>query len=78
MMINNSISNSNKVSNSIKKELDCEPICNKIFLKTKVRSYNDEATDFNNRKIPEAGSNNISWSVMFIDSLLKNDKNYYL
>ena len=29
----------NKVSNSIKKELDCKPIYNKILRKTKLRSY---------------------------------------
>ena len=35
----------NKVSNSIKKELDCKPFYNKKVLKTKIRSYGDEATD---------------------------------
>ena len=53
----------NKVSNSIKKELDCQPICNKIFLKTKTRSYGDETTDFHTRKLPEAGYNYICWWV---------------
>ena len=38
---NNSIWN--KVNNIIKKELDCEPIYNKNFLKTKTRSYGNEA-----------------------------------
>ena len=33
------ISNSIRVSNSIKKELDCKLICKKHFLKTKRRSY---------------------------------------
>ena len=47
----------NKVSNSIKKELDCKLICQKHFLKTKVRSYSDETTDFHPRKTPQAGSN---------------------
>ena len=40
----------NKVSNSIKKELDCEPIYIKKFLKTKIRSYGDEDTDFHSKK----------------------------
>ena len=43
----------NRVSNSIKKEkeLNCEPIYNKSFLKTKINSYDDEAKDFYNKKI---------------------------
>ena len=36
----------NKDSNSIKKEFNSEPIFNKEFLKTKIKSYVDEATDF--------------------------------
>ena len=40
---------SNKVSNSIKE--DCESVFNKKFLKTKIRSYGDEATYFHIRKI---------------------------
>ena len=39
----------NEGSNSIKE--DCEPIFNKKFFKTKIRSYGDEATDFHIRKI---------------------------
>ena len=36
----------NKVSNSIKKEFFNEPICNKNFLKTKIKFYPDEASGF--------------------------------
>ena len=36
----------NKVNNSIKEELNFEPIYNKKFLKNKTRSYGNEATDF--------------------------------
>ena len=39
----------NKVSNSIKE--DCESVFNKKFLKTKIRSYGDEATYFHIRQI---------------------------
>ena len=39
----------NKVSNSIKE--DCESVFNKKFLKTKIRSYGDEATYFHIRNI---------------------------
>ena len=45
-------------------------------IKIKTRSYSDEATDFHERKVPEAGSNYICWSVTFID-VLKNSENYY-
>ena len=29
-----------------KKEFDSEPVCNKEFLKTKIKSHGDEVTDF--------------------------------
>ena len=43
----------NKVSNTIEKEIDWELlIYNKIFLKTKIRSDDDQATDFFDKDIP--------------------------
>ena len=42
----------NKVSTNIKKEFDSEPVYSKRFLKTKTKSYSDEATDFHNKEIP--------------------------
>ena len=39
-----------KVSNSYKKELDCEHAYNKKNFKTKVRSYGDDAADFHAEK----------------------------
>ena len=36
----------------IKKEFDSEPIYNKNYLKTKVKSHGYEATDFYNNQIP--------------------------
>ena len=44
------------IRNYIKKELDCKPIYNKKFLKTKIRSYGDEATDFQDNEIPKKDS----------------------
>ena len=41
----------------IKKEFDSEPAYNKNFLKTKIKSYGDEATDFHDKEIPQVGSN---------------------
>ena len=41
----------NEVSNSIKKEFFNEPMYNKNFLKTKIKSYPDEATGFFEKEI---------------------------
>ena len=35
-----------KVSADINKEFDSEPVCNKNYLKTKIRSHGDEITNF--------------------------------
>ena len=46
-----------KVKNSIKKDFDSEPLCNKKYLKAKIKSYNVKSnTNFLNNKIPEEGS----------------------
>ena len=63
-----------KASTSIKKELDSEPIYDKKFLKTKIRSYGDEATDFCDKKMPKAGSDYICLAVIIIDCVLKKVK----
>ena len=38
-----------KVISDIKKESDSEPVYNKKFLKTKIKCYGEEATDFHNK-----------------------------
>ena len=68
----------NKVSNSIKKELDREPGYNKKFLKTKIESYGDETTDFHDKEMPRAGSNYTCLAVILIEFVLKKDGNYFL
>ena len=45
----------NEVSNGTKNEPDSEPIYNKKFLKTKAKSYGDEATDFHDNEVPKKG-----------------------
>ena len=35
----------------MKEELESEPIYNKKFLKTKIKSYSDESTDFHDKEI---------------------------
>ena len=66
-----------KVSADIKKEFDSKPVHNKKCLKTKIKSNNDETTDFHNKEIPKAGSNYIYLAVIKVDSTLKKDENYY-
>ena len=38
--------NWDKVGADVKKEFDSNPVCNKYFLKTKIKSHGNEATDF--------------------------------
>ena len=39
-----------KVSADIKRELDSEPVYNKNYLKTTIKSHGDEVTDFYEKK----------------------------
>ena len=64
-----------KISADIKKEFDSEPFYNKKFLKTKIKSYGDEATGFHDKKIRRVESNRLA---VILESALKKDKNYYL
>ena len=66
-----------KFSANIKKEFDSEPVYNKKLLKTKIKSYSDEATDFHNKEIPKAGADCTCLAVITIDSALQKDENYY-
>ena len=45
------------VSADIKKEFDSEPVSNKNFMKSKVKSHSDEVRDFYNKKILKVTSN---------------------
>ena len=49
----------------------------KIFLKTKIKSYGDEVTDFYGREIPKVDSNHTCLAVISLDSALNKDRNYY-
>ena len=64
-----------KVSAYIKKEFYSGPVYNKEFLKTKVKSHGDEATDFYDNKVPKVDSNHTCLTVIGLDSALKKD--YY-
>ena len=46
-------------------------------MKTKIKSYRDEATNFHNKEIPKVGSNDTCLAVITIDSALKKIENYH-
>ena len=55
-----------KVSADIRKESDSESVSNKKYLKTKMKSYGDEGTDFYDKEVPRAGSNHTCLTVIMI------------
>ena len=66
------------LSADIKNRFDSEPVYNKFFLKTKIRSRGDKIhRDFYDKKIPEVESTNTCLAVINLDSTLKKDDNYY-
>ena len=67
----------NKVSANMKKEFDSEPVYNKEFLKTKIKSHGDVITDFYDKEIPKLDSNHTCLAVISLESALKTDDNYY-
>ena len=59
-----------KVKNSIKKELDSEPVHNEKYLKAEIISYNGKLNRiFYNDKIPKEGSQFIFLSVIMINCI---------
>ena len=66
-----------KVSSDIKKEFDSKPVYNKRFLKTNIKSYSDQATDFHDKEVPKVGSNHTCSTVICLVSVLKKNENYY-
>ena len=57
-----------KFSADIKKEFDSEPFYNKIFLKSKIKTYGDEVTDFYDKEIPKIDSYQTCLAVISLDS----------
>ena len=66
-----------KVSAGIKKQFDSKLVYNKKFLKTKIKSYGNEATDFHDKEIPKVDSNHTCLPIISLDSALNKDENYY-
>ena len=67
-----------KLKKNIKKELTSEPVRNKIILNSKAKSYGQEATDFQDIKVPKVNCKCTCLAVISLDSVLKRDENYYL
>ena len=61
----------------IKKEFNCEPVYNNQFLKSKIKPYAHEVTDFYDKEVPKVDSNYTCLAVMSLDSDLNKDGNYY-
>ena len=66
------------VSADIKKETDSEPVYDKKYLKTKIKSYGEEVTDFCDKEIPKVDSDHTCLAIISLDSTLKKDEIYYL
>ena len=52
----------------IKIEFDSEPVYNKEFLKTKIKSRVDEVTETYEKEIPKVDSNQTSLAVISLNS----------
>ena len=67
-----------KVRTNTKKEFDSRPVYNNKFLKIKIKSNRFEVTHFYSKEIPKVDSNHTYFAVISLDSVLKEDENYYL
>ena len=47
-------------------------------MKTKIKSHDNEVTDFYDKKISKLDSNHTCLAVITLDSAFKKDDNYYL
>ena len=57
----------------LKKEFDREPVYNKTFLTTKIKSFSEGTTNFHDK----AGSDYTCLAVINVDSAIKKDEHYY-
>ena len=68
-----------KVSNTIKKGFDSEPLCNEKYLRSNINFYEGKiSTNFYDDNIPKEGSQYIFLSVILIVSVFKLGKNLFL
>ena len=66
-----------KVSDDIKKEFDSKFVCNKNYFNTKIKYYDNEVTDFYDKKDPKLDYNHTCLAAIFLDFALKKDDNHY-
>ena len=66
-----------KVSADIKKGFNSKAVYETTFLKTKIKQFGDQDTDFYNKEILKVDSNYTCLTVIRLDSAVKNDENYY-
>ena len=60
-----------------RKELIANQNIIKFFLKTKIKLYGDEVTDFYDKEVLKVDSNQNCLAVIRMDSTLNKDQNYY-
>ena len=65
-------------SQQVRRPCDRQHSYNKNFVKTKIRSYGDEVTDFHDKELPKVDSNHTCLAVISLESALKKEGNYYL
>ena len=66
-----------RVSADTKKDFNSEPVYNKNFFKTKIKSHDDKVTDFYDKEIPKVDSNHTCLAVINLESSVNKDGNYY-
>ena len=67
----------NKISVDMRTEFDSESVYNRNFLKTKIKFFDAETTDFYDKEIPKADSNHTCLAVISLYSGLNKDGKYY-
>ena len=67
----------NKIIADIRKKFDSEPVYNKHYLKTKIKSHGDEIIDFYFEEVPKLCSNHTCLAVVSLGSDLKKNDSYY-
>ena len=67
-----------KVSHTVGKVYDSNPVYNKKYLRAKIKSYNGKINiNFHNNRIPKEDSQLICLSVILIDSVFRAGKHYF-
>ena len=62
----------------VEKDFCSQHVYNRYNFENQNKIHGYEVTDFHNKEIPKMDSNHNCLAVISLDSVLKNDKNYYL